>query len=53
MNNIEISHRPMQKRKKSLHDVRFDTFIGRFPSDTVVSMAVKGWNNYSNTGQLL
>ena len=32
----------MQSRGESLQDFKFDVFIGRFPSETLASMAVKG-----------
>ena len=32
----------MRRGKKGLNDFKFGTFIGRFPSDGTVSVAVKG-----------
>ena len=39
---IEVLSRAHAKREKSLKYFKFDTFIDRFPSDTLASMAVKG-----------
>ena len=39
---IEVLSRAHATSKKSLNDFRFGAFIGHFPSDGTVSMAVKG-----------
>ena len=39
---IEVLSRTHAKVGESLKDFKFGTFIGRFPSDTLVNMAVKG-----------
>ena len=39
---IEFLSRAHAKGRKSQNDFKFDTFIGRFPSDRAASMAVKG-----------
>ena len=41
---IEILSRTHAKVEKGLNDVKFVTVIGRFQSDDVTSMAVKGLN---------
>ena len=35
-----------EKKKESLNDFKFGTFVGRFPSDGAASMAVKGLSTY-------
>ena len=37
---------------KGLNDLKFGLFIGRFPSDSAASMAVKGVNNKCSDYQL-
>ena len=39
---IEIISRARAKGANSFNDFRFDTVIGRFPSDGAASMAAKG-----------
>ena len=35
-----------QKGQKSFNGLKYGTFIGRFPSDVMARMAVKGLNNF-------
>ena len=47
---IEILSRVHTKvGKTSFNDFIFGTFVGRFPSDSKASMAVKGLNGHSST----
>ena len=39
---VEVLSGAHSKGEKSLNDLKFDTFIGRFPSDGAASMTVKG-----------
>ena len=39
---LEVFSCERAKGRKGLNDFKFDTFIGRFPSDQLASMAVKG-----------
>ena len=36
----------MQKGQNSLNGLKYDTFIGHFPSDGMARMAVKGLNDF-------
>ena len=40
---MEVLSRADVKEGKRLNDCKFVTFIGRFPSDGMASMAVKGY----------
>ena len=41
---VEVRSHAHANRGKSLNDVKFGTSVGRFPSDSAASTAVKGLN---------
>ena len=48
---IEVLSHAHAKGGEILNDFKFGTFIGRFPSDTLANMAVKGlWSVYRLQG---
>ena len=46
---IEVISRVHAKGGKSFNDLKFGTFIGRFPSDPLASMAAKGLKEIRQT----